>query len=1009
MGNFYIQSGNYLSRLLLCTAFFIFSQGFGQTDYIVNSMGDDPDVDLSDSVCADVNGNCTLRAAIANANKTAAKDNIKFNISGVAPYTLQPATPYPYIINSINIDGTSQPGWNVGSPVVVIDGSIVPIRNQGFYLLNDANNSEIKGLVITGFREGLDFYNGFAIVIETDGNIIQGNFLGIGADGEAAIPNNRGVQIMNASGNLIGGTTTEQRNIISGNKGIGVGIFGNELRAGSDSFDNIVRGNYIGTNAGGTIAVGNNDNVQVSQAAERTLIENNLISGAEYRGIVLASSGTIDTKITGNLIGTDFTGTLPIPNVNRAINLLDGVSKTTIGGTDSNLRNIISGNSSYAISFQFSTGSPGTIAVAGNTVIGNYIGLDINGDAMPNQAGILITGLSNNNIIGGTTPGSRNYISGNINAGIDISGAGATNNTVKNNYIGVNTAGSLAVGNQRGIIIAPGATLNIIGGLNDNEKNIISGNTIHGLTIGGTGNEVTGNYIGTDESGTVSIGNEVAGIQMLSTGGNKIIKNIISGNKSFGLWVSNANGNSDQVNGNLIGTNKFGTAKIPNGSGVYFSGGSGTIIGGSLASGEGNVISGNLNFGIQFNGSNGNFIQGNYIGTDATGLLALGNLAGIYNPNSANNLIGGSDPNLGNIISGNTNDGIVISGGNNTVLNNSIGLNKNGEVLGNGGSGINISGASATGNTIGGTNNGNRISGNTFNGIYVQNGANENLIKGNYIGTNISGTAAIPNSRGILISGASLNTIGGNTAQDRNIISGNTNEGVYIYNADGNKFFGNYIGTQADGAQPLANKDGLVIFNGSENNSVGGLNAGEENILAHNTNRGIWVEFVTNFTIQEPPLNNKISGNRIFANTSFGIDLGDTGITANDAGDADVGPNLLQNFPEILDEANFDGTNINLSYFIPSAPVNSAYPIQVEFFINDGNRQGKEFLYSQEFTGTDYNNGLFKEISFPLPAGSSFTAGDLVLATATDANGNTSEFGASVVVVEEVSQFILTA
>jgi hypothetical protein len=197
-----------LSLLLIMMVGFRYSV-FAQTTYVVNSTEDTPDVDLTDNVCADVNGNCTFRAAIQNANKTSDRDIIEFNIAGTAPFVIKPASIYNNIINPIIIDGTSQPGWAVGLPVVVIDGSEVPIRNNGLAFKTNTSNSIIKGLVIGGYRPGADFRNGFAITIESSNNIIEGNFIGIAADGETAFPNHRGIQINNGSDNVIGGLDVE--------------------------------------------------------------------------------------------------------------------------------------------------------------------------------------------------------------------------------------------------------------------------------------------------------------------------------------------------------------------------------------------------------------------------------------------------------------------------------------------------------------------------------------------------------------------------------------------------------------------------------------------------------------------------------------------------------------------------------------------------------------------------------------------------------------------------------
>src|SRR5690606_30204979 len=357
-----------------------------------------------------------------------------------------------------------------------------------------------------------------------------------------------------------------------------------------------------------------------------------------------------------------------------------------------------------------------------------------------------------------------------------------------------------------------------------------------------------------------------------------------------------------------------------------------------------------------------------------------------------------------NLISGNSSNGIALYGTgstNNRILNNFIGGDVTGKFALPNSIGINVNNTSS--NFIGGSTASSRniISGNTTAGISVQGTTANNRITGNFIGTNISGTAAIPNSRGLVLFSADSNLIGGAETGAGNLISGNMQQGLYIHNSSNNLILGNKIGTQQDGYSPLPNGQmGLLIFNNSNDNTIGGILSGQHNLIAHNP-EAVVLRVISTLSSPSNPLNNHISGNQIFSNTNIGIDLGNIGITINDTDDADNGPNRLQNFPEILDEADFDGTNINLSYFVPSAPANSAYPIWIEFFIDDGNRQGKEFLYSQEFTEADYNNGPFKVISFQPPTGSSFTAGDLILATTTDANGNTSEFGGSVAVTTE--------
>src|SRR6185503_6308799 len=157
-------------------------------------------------------------------------------------------------------------------------------------------------------------------------------------------------------------------------------------------------------------------------------------------------------------------------------------------------------------------------------------------------------------------------------------------------------------------------------------------------------------------------------------------------------------------------------------------------------------------------------------------------------------------------------------------------------------------------------------------------------VKGNYIGTDATGTSAVGNTRGVAISSSTNNLIGGTTAADRNVISGNTT-GVLIQNGTNNTVIGNYIGTNAAGTAAVSNSDGVYITS-APNNLIGGVGAGEANIIAFNYN-GVVVTVAT-------ATGNAIRGNAIFSNVNTGIDQGDNGsIETNDAGDADTGPNNL--------------------------------------------------------------------------------------------------------------------
>ena len=176
-----------------------------------------------------------------------------------------------------------------------------------------------------------------------------------------------------------------------------------------------------------------------------------------------------------------------------------------------------------------------------------------------------------------------------------------------------------------------------------------------GLHVEANDTIIVGNYIGTDASGTAAAGNAFWGVHLLSDfnrlGGTGTGEgNVIAGNLADGVFVDGSTGNV--ILGNYIGLDAAGTTAIGNdGSGIWLSGASGTTIGGTVP-GARNVISGNLVDGITGIGSSGNLIQGNYVGTDVTGSLAIGNGEdGVYLQDGSNNTVGGTAAAARNVLS----------------------------------------------------------------------------------------------------------------------------------------------------------------------------------------------------------------------------------------------------------------------------------------------------------------------------------------------------------------------
>jgi len=485
------------------------------------------------------------------------------------------------------------------------------------------------------------------------------------------------------------------------------------------------------------------------------------------------------------------------------------------------------------------------------------------------------------------------------------------------------------------------------------------------------------------------------------TAGNSTVRGLVINNcGAAGIYIHGNGGN--KIQGNYLGTDITGTlARNNNLSGVHLMDIPNNIIGGSLP-GLRNVISGNTSNGIwiEFPNAIGNIIQGNYIGLAASGVDPLGNGAfGVKIRDAYENKVGGALPGEGNIISANGKHGILINlcgaGSNNIVQGNYIGTDKNGDnANGNGWSGVVVLNSEDA--LIGGTETGARniISANWYGVRIFGNDSHNNLVQGNYIGTDFSGMIALPNrSAGVYISeGAYNNTIGGIEEGTDNLISGNNRAGVYIgFSANNNRVQGNLIGTDKSGVAPLGNTtDGIAIFQGANDNTVGGDEEGAGNIIAFNASVGVLLDNIPS------PVRNRISRNSIFYNGDLGIDLSlstvepfTDGVTINDVGDIDGGPNGFMNYP-ILTSALIGTGKLNIE-----GTIDCIYPEEttIEFFSNTecdptGYGEGEIYIGS---TVPD-NTGKFMVEFTDIPDGS------FIAATATDPDNNTSEFSECAIV-----------
>ena len=820
------------------------------------------------------NGAGSLRQAILFANASPGRDTVTFNIPGSGVKTITVASELPTISDPVVLDATTQPGY-AGQPVIELDGEHA--GNAAGFRIN-AGNTTIKGFTINRFSEsGL-------ILGMNGGDVIQGNYIGTNAMGIAALGNTQaGILISSIGNNTIGGTVAATRNVISGNGEHGIDI------VGASASNNVVQGNYIGTDAAGMARLGNDDGVLVvtatgNQIGGTTAGARNVIAGNNGDGVGLVSGAT-GNVVQGNLIGTNAVGTAALGNNKSGVYIAS--ASNTIGGTVAGAGNTISANAVNGIFIDASN----NVNASANSIAGNLIGTDVTGTAALGNAddGVYLGGA--NNTVGGTTAATRNVIAGNRSDGVTIAGAQATGNFIQGNYIGTNAAGTAPLANAGNGIYVLNAPDNIIGGTAAGTQNVISGNARDGILVQGaatTRTMVQGNFIGLNATGMAALGNAGAGV-FLQFASNTMVggtipaaRNVISGNGT-GIRMDDDTTTGNVVQGNFIGTDVTGKFALGNALGVQLLNAPHNQVGGTAA-GAGNVVTASTptyGFGVLIEGAaaSGNLVQGNLIGTDVTGTQALGNATHgvLIAAGASNNTIGGTDPAARNLISGNQGDGILITDSGSTgnfILGNFIGTDVSGTAaMGNGAHGVLVV---SSNNTIGGTVPGARnvISGNREDGVQIQGAtATGNVVQGNLIGTNAAGTARLGNGDGVYIAfGAVGNLIGGTTAGSRNTISGNQREGVHIENPSGtltgNLVQGNYIGLDITGTLSLSNvSDGVALLGGP--NTIGGSAAGARNVISANGAAGI--------ILFSNAVGNVVQGNWIGTDAAGTLHLGNTG------------------------------------------------------------------------------------------------------------------------------------
>ena len=527
------------------------------------------------------------------------------------------------------------------------------------------------------------------------------------------------------------------------------------------------------------------------------------------------------------------------------------------------------------------------------------------------------------------------------------------------------------------------------------------------------GNVIAGNFIGTDPTGSLALGNRTDGLLLQNSAHNLLggtndwsERNVISGNGSNGIHIVGPMSVNNIVNGNCIGTDLAGGTVLSNClNGVVIEGGAFNRIGVPGAS-LFNTISGNSAHGVELRFASSNLVQANIIGLDCLSrVTALRNgwgdhgagIGGVSLERATNNVIGGRIGADGNVISGNRAHGVWLSYSLGNVIGyNLIGLDGSGTTaLENAGDGVHLSNSPS--NTVGyagGISDGAIISGNDDVGVYLESSPGV-VICGNIIGTDANYELNLGNLEGVQVfdsDGVQLGTGPGQTGRG-NVICNNRFCGVVFFSGRGSSILGNFIGTDPTGARPLGNRYGLCLY--SENRvltdlQIGGVKPATRNLIAFNQREGISCEG----PLPNNPTNSIIRGNGIYSNGRLGIDLNAAGpegvVTLNDTDDTDDGPNHFQNFPVLSPATNTD-TGLIIAGTLNSH-AHSTYTL--DFYANpecdaSGHGEGQWYVGATTVTTDGSGNAAFIRHFPPAHPGALW-----ITATATDPNGNTSEFSA---------------
>jgi CSLREA domain-containing protein len=1010
--------------------------------FLINDLSDPAPGSITlDGICDITPGdgvdNCTLREAIMESNRVDDVDTINFNNVPTMTIVLTQGA-LPVITQPVTIDGTTSGGrvtvdgggaaiigFNIQSSNVTLTGlALIDFDNTAIRVSNNADMVVIDdnyiGVARDGTTDGGNTEKGIRVVdspnvtitnnlisgndlggvvisgAASDGAVIQGNIIGLNAAADArleATPTTGadGIRLTGVTNAVIGGSTTAERNIVSGNYGNGIVVTGTATGTTID-------GNYVGVSGIGEDPLPNlSGGIRLSNTVDVSVGSNqkNLISGNDAPGMVISSSSSI--TVENNVIGLDVDGDTIIGNTAYGINITSS-SDTTISN------NVISGNTGSGIRM-----ADGTTTV---TLTKNRIGVGefTNANLGNTNHGIYIDN-SYDNIIGGTLFSDSNRIAFNDSNGIYIANTDPLNFNSNGNTIVHN---SISHNGNLGIDLAPfGVTANDSGDP-DTGPNTLQNYITFTAQLTDAGVHILGTldtdsmrpnyridfYVNNScDSSGYGEGTIFLDIYELTVTADVTALDfeIPTTSVSEGQFLT-ATVTYDEVTGGLKDTSEFSPCAVvqekdsPGSSGVFVvnstadtaetpgqvgdgfcnvGGGVCTLRAAIQEANDGTEPPYTISFSIPgitphvisvgsplptitvpviIKGKPSGYTGPPFIVLDGTG--AIGADGFVINANGTK-VDGLSIINFSNGAAVRANATDVI------VKNNYLGLSTDGITVGPNQSGVYINGT--TNNNV----TGNVISGNLYGVRLVGSAAQNNKVTNNYIGTDSAGTLDRGNtSDGLRIEGGHSNTIGGLSSADRNVISGNNGDGVEISGGGtGNKIYNNYIGVNATGSGSLANNNHGINVNSSSNNLITYGNS-----IGHNGIAGVAVSVGNG---------NLISSNSIFENASTGIQLSSGG---NDDIPAPV-----------LTFANQGGSYIYVEGAINGAQPSTQYTL--EFFTNTVSAQGETLVFTSQVTTDASGNVSFS-------AGPPVSVPDLTLVTASmrDGNNNSSEFSNGVYV-----------